>query len=141
MRTTLLLWLLAIMLTICARARSPLLVDITTTDSGSSITFNAVPKTPDELEMYLRETVNSWGDHETIIVRPDDKTSFKVVFDILRRLKAAGVKRFEVQAGGGQWAVSRNRIHSSAHRRTFISSASSIHRLENRRRDDNTRNA
>jgi hypothetical protein len=64
------------------------------------------PKTPDEIEGWLREAITKIGDREAIWIRSDDRTSFKTVLEMLHRFKAAGVKRFVVLTNWGANAQS-----------------------------------
>jgi hypothetical protein len=81
----------------CSRANSVIVIDITTTDVATTYAVNNQQKTPTEIEAWFHEVIKQFGaDGDPIIVRPDKRTSFSTVFDILRRLKAAGVKSFEV---------------------------------------------
>jgi biopolymer transport protein ExbD len=85
-----------------------LIVKIRTTDSGISyaldktmISLAGDPKTPDEIEGWLREAIKKIGDREAIWIHSDDRTSFKTVLEMLHRFKAAGVKRFVVVTDWG----------------------------------------
>jgi hypothetical protein len=85
-----------------------LIVVIKTTDSGISYALDKTmfnlegnPKTPDEIEGWLREAIKKIGDREAIWIHPDDRTSFKTVQEMLNRFKAAGVKRFVVMTSFG----------------------------------------
>lgn len=85
-----------------------LIVKIRTTDSGITYALDKTminlvgdPKTPDEIEGWLREAIKKIGDREAIWIQPDDRTSFKTVQEMLHRFKAAGVKRFVVMTDLG----------------------------------------
>ncbi|HEY5892173.1 MAG TPA: hypothetical protein VIT91_02985 [Chthoniobacterales bacterium] len=83
-----------------ARATSPLLIDITTTDRGTTYTLNSVSKTPDELGRWFVDTIKQFGPiMDNTVIRPDDRTTFVIVLDIALRLKAAGVTRLQVVSG------------------------------------------
>ncbi len=106
MKTILLVLLLALSFAREGCASGPLTVEIMTTDRGVSYTLEKYglrldgdPKTPDEIETWLRGAVKAMGDREVIFIHPDDHTSFKTVQEMLRRFKAAGVKRFVVWTG------------------------------------------
>jgi hypothetical protein len=84
----------------CARATSPLLIDITTTDSGTTYTLNSVSKTPDELGRWFVDCIKQFGPiMDNTVIRPDNRTTFATVLDIALRLKAAGVTRLQVVSG------------------------------------------
>jgi hypothetical protein len=90
-----------------------LIVKIRTTDSGISYALDKTminlagdPKTPDEIEGWLRGAIKKIGDREAIWIHSDDRTSFKTVLEMLHRFKAAGVKRFVVVTDWGADSVS-----------------------------------
>jgi hypothetical protein len=90
-----LLFLLSLASTL--RASSPIFIDFTTNDDATTYTVNHRQMTPAEIEAWFRETVRLFGDRRPpTILRPDKRTSFSTVFDILRRLKNAGVKSYEI---------------------------------------------
>jgi biopolymer transport protein ExbD len=97
MRTTLSILLFALVFASCSRANSLIVLEIRTTDAGISYTINNQQRnTPAEVEAWLRLMVSEFGDADPVLIRPDERTSFKTVLDMLQRFKAAGVKRFEV---------------------------------------------
>lgn len=95
----------------CARATSPLLIDIATTENGTTYTLNGVSKTPDELGRWFVEFIKEFGPiGDNTVLRPDDRTTFSTVLDIALRLKAAGVTRIQVVSGftnatNNEWGV------------------------------------
>jgi len=97
-KATLLILLGALCFAGCCRANSVIVIEIATTDAGISYTMNAQPKTPAEIEGWLREAIRTFGDADPVLVCPDNRTSFKTVLEMLQRFKAAGVKHFEVFA-------------------------------------------
>jgi biopolymer transport protein ExbD len=109
MKTVLLAILFGLTFASSVRANSEqLIVEIKTTDSGTSYALDKTmfnldgdPKTPDEIEGWLREAIKKIGDREAIWIHSDDRTSFKTVLEMLHRFKAAGVKRFVVVTGSG----------------------------------------
>ena len=58
--------------------------------------MNAKAMTADQVESFLRQAVETFGDADPFLIWPDSRTSFATVLDMLRRFKAAGVKHFEV---------------------------------------------
>jgi biopolymer transport protein ExbD len=97
MKATIVSVLFAMALTSFSRANSVIIIDITTTDAATTYAVNNQQKTPIEIEAWFREVIKQFGaGGDPIIVRPDKRTSFSTVYDILRRLKTAGVKSFEV---------------------------------------------
>ena len=109
MKTVLLATLFGLTFALSVRACSEqLIVEIRTTDSGISYALDKTmfnldgnPKTPDEIEGWLREAITKIGDREAIWIHSDHRTSFKTVLEMLQRFKAAGVKRFVVLTGSG----------------------------------------
>ncbi len=101
MKTALLILLFALSLAGHARASGAPSIEIITSDAGIGYTLHkegyGISKetmTPDEIETWLR----AHSDHtrELVIIYPDDRTSFRTVRDILRRLKSAGVRMYSV---------------------------------------------
>lgn len=88
--------LFAFSLAASARANSLIIIDITTTGAGTSYRLNNQPKSAPEIEGWLREAIGKNGNGDPVFIRPDDRTAFKTVLDMLQRFKAAGVKNFEV---------------------------------------------
>ena len=54
---------------------------------------------PEEIEFWLRSNPESAS--ELVIVYPDERTSFKAVLELLRRIKSAGVRMFSVVGPAG----------------------------------------
>ncbi|HEV7404113.1 MAG TPA: hypothetical protein VGO11_14330 [Chthoniobacteraceae bacterium] len=96
MKTIVLIFLLTLLAVCDSPANSVIIIDITTTDAGSSYKLNHQPKTPVEIETLLRAIFKDFVGDDPVFIRPDDRTSFGTVLEMLRRFKAAGVKRFEV---------------------------------------------
>ena len=81
----------------CARASSPIILDIATSDGQTRYYINGQKKSGDEAEAWFRAATEAFGS-ELIYVRPDDKTPFQTIFDALQRMKRAGVVKFHLVA-------------------------------------------
>jgi len=108
MKTTLLLILFVLSLYGSAHGSGPTTVDITTTDAGVSYTLHDYDmriekdhQTPDEIETWIRTHAEGRKD-QLVVVCPDTRTTYQTVFEMLNRLKAAGVKRFAIVTHEGQ---------------------------------------
>ena len=108
MRTALLIVFLALCLTGCAHASGAVTIEITTAAAGPRYTLHKrgygsdmEVKTPEEIEAWLRGAIKQIGENEVIFIYADDHIPFRTVVDMLRRFKAAGVRRFAVCTGTG----------------------------------------
>ena len=59
---------------------------------------------PEEIETWMRANQELAGD--LVIVYSDERTSFKAVLELLRRIKSAGVRMFSVVSPDGSTAYS-----------------------------------
>ena len=107
MKAALLILLAVLSLADFARASGAPAIDIITTEAGVSYIYHDYnrrlekhPKTLDEIETWLRADLEEAK--EAVIIRPDARTSFKAVLDVLLRLKAAGVKWYIVMNYEGE---------------------------------------
>jgi len=80
----------------CAKATSPIIVDVTSKDSNVTYALNTRPVNKDELQTWMRETIERFGAMDPIIVRPDSNTSITSLFELLQTLAHAGVKHIEI---------------------------------------------
>ena len=105
--------LFTLSLTRNAWASGPPDVYITTTEAGVSYRLydwnrrlEKKAKTLEEVSAWSSERVKEHAG-EFVGINADDGTSFKTIMDLLRRLKAAGVKHFVVTSterqGGDEW--------------------------------------
>jgi len=108
MKTTLLLILFVLSQNGSAYGSGPTTVDITTTDAGVSYTLHDYDmrmekehQTPDEIETWIRTHAEKRKD-QLVLVCPDARTTYQTVFEMLNRLKAAGVKQFAIVTHEGQ---------------------------------------
>ena len=104
MKTALLIVLLALTLAHPASASGPPDIFITTAEAGVSyrlVDWNRrsekKAKTLEEAGAWSSDRVKE-GAGDVFMIYPDDRTSFRTVLDLLRRLKSAGVKHFSVGA-------------------------------------------
>ncbi|RYD79257.1 MAG: hypothetical protein EOP84_13270 [Verrucomicrobiaceae bacterium] len=81
------------------------MVHITTADEGLSFRLQNINhrtekkvKSLDEVETWLREVCDDKNQGDIVLIYTDNRTSFKTVSDVLRRLKASGVKQYVVTA-------------------------------------------
>jgi biopolymer transport protein ExbD len=111
MRIALLSLLFACCLVARAAGSGAVTVRITTTDS--EVTYSLHPSgwsekgqimKPDEIESWIR--ANRKLASELVIVYPDERTSFKTVLELLRRIKSAGVRMFSIVIPDGSTAYS-----------------------------------
>ena len=79
-----------------ARANTVIMVEIKTTQASVTYSINNQPFTPTELAVWMKNGIETGGDEEPILIRPDSQTTFATVFTLLESLKASGVKHFEV---------------------------------------------
>jgi len=77
-------------------APTAIVVEIRTSDTGVTYAVNGKVMKADELEAWLRTTINAFGADEPFLLSGDDRTSFKAVVDVLKLFKRAGVKFYEV---------------------------------------------
>ena len=109
MKRFLLLAVTVLSITGCARASSPLIIDISTVDGKAICTLNSVSKTPDEIGLWFVDTVKLFGPNVGgVIIRPDNRTTFATVLDIALRLKSAGITNIDIPSGlpdakKGEW--------------------------------------
>jgi hypothetical protein len=96
MRTTLLFFVFVVASLTTTGASTPIIIDITTIDSGNTYAINTERMTPQQIEAWLRQAIESFGDEDPFLIHPDQRTPFSIVFDMLQRFKAAGVKHFKV---------------------------------------------
>ena len=103
MKTFLLLIVLALSLKEEGRGSGPVEITISTTDSGIVYTMldpgyrkRMSDPTPDQIEAWIQAHPDDESFNSLVTIYPDDRTSFKTVLDTLRRLKAAGRKKFEL---------------------------------------------
>jgi len=108
MKTTLLLILFVLSLYGSAHGSGPTTVDITTTDAGVSYTLHDYDmrmekdhQTPDEIETWIRTHAEGRKD-QLVVVCPDARTTYKTVFEMLSRLKVAGVNQFAIVTYEGE---------------------------------------
>jgi biopolymer transport protein ExbD len=108
MKATLLLILFVVSVNGSAHARGPTTVDITTKDAGVSYTLHDYDmriekehQTPEEIATWIREHAEGRKD-QLVLVCPDAPTTYKTVFEMLSRLKAAGVKQFAIVTREGR---------------------------------------
>jgi hypothetical protein len=100
MKTTLLIVLVALCLARPAQASGPPDIFISTAETG--ISYRLVDHNRrSEKQAKTLEEVGAWssdrvkeGAGDVFMVYPDDRTSFKTLMDVLRRLKTAGVRQF-----------------------------------------------
>ncbi len=79
-----------------ASANSVIMIDIKTTPAAVAYSLNSQPMTPTQLAEWMKNALEAFGDKEPILIQPDSQTTFATVFALLERLKASGVKHFEV---------------------------------------------
>ena len=102
MKAALLLMLLAITVAASSRASGPTTIDITTTDAGVTYKlddYDARAKKDNVTPQAIEEWIRKYHPHrpdEMVIIRPDSRATFKIVSEMLRRLKSAGVKTYSV---------------------------------------------
>jgi hypothetical protein len=100
MKSTFFALLLCSMLAGWSQAGFPIFVDVKTDTTGTRYALNAQPKTLDEIESFLTGMIHTFTEDgiysDGIFVRPDARTSFVTVFELLQRFKKAGVNRCEV---------------------------------------------
>ena len=97
MKTGFFTLVLALVLFGCARASSPIILDLVTSDARTHYYINGQKKSADETEDWCRSAAG-FGGELLIYVRPDDQTPFTTVFEVLQRLKRARVARFHLVA-------------------------------------------
>jgi hypothetical protein len=104
MKTTLLILLVALCLARPAEASGPPEIYITTTETGIRYRLMDYNRRT-EKEAKTLDEVGAWSVDRLkddpgylFFVTPDDRTSFKILMDVLRCLKAAGVKQFAANA-------------------------------------------
>jgi biopolymer transport protein ExbD len=110
MKTTLLIILVALGLARSAQASGAPAIFITTTDTGIHYRLMDYNRRT-EKEVKTLEEVEAWGRDRVIdeagdllLIYPDDRTSFKALMEVMRRLKTLGVKQFaagSAEANGG----------------------------------------
>jgi biopolymer transport protein ExbD len=111
MRITLLVLLFVCSLAARAAASGAVTVTIATTESGARYALHEQGWS-DEGETMKLEEIESWMRanqklaSELVIVYPDERTSFKTVLELLRRIKSAGVRKFSVVIPDGSTAYS-----------------------------------
>lgn len=88
---------LAVCMTGNASASSPIILDIATRDAKTTYYINGQNKTADQIETWCR-TGEGISSEMVIYIRPDARTPFVVVFDVLQRLKRARVSKFHLVA-------------------------------------------
>jgi hypothetical protein len=105
MKTALLIALLALGLAGDLWASGAVSIEITTSEAKPSYALykqgyglNREPKTPAEIEAWLRENGKAAA-AEWIFIYVDEHTTFQAVQEMLHRCKAAGVKRYSVITG------------------------------------------
>ncbi len=104
MKTVLFILLLTISLAAYACASGPPAIFVATTETD--ISYHLVDHNRREEKMAKTlEDVETWSSDlvkenaaELVMIYPDDRTSFRTVLDLLRRLKTAGVNHFSVGA-------------------------------------------
>ena len=108
MKTALLLILFVLSLNGRTHGSGPATVDITTTDAGVSYTLHDYDmriekdhQTREEIETWIRTHAEGRKD-QLVVVCPDARTTYRTVFEMLRRLKAAGVTRYTVATYEGR---------------------------------------
>jgi uncharacterized protein YceK len=79
----------------CARASSPIILDLATRDAQTHYYINGQKKSADEAEAWCRSAAG-FGGELLVYVRTDDQTPFTAVFDVLQRLKRARVAKFHL---------------------------------------------
>ena len=104
MKSASLILLLVLSLACHVFASGPPDIFIASADTGMSFRLvdhnrrsKAAAKTLEEVEAWIRDRVEE-GAGEFVFINPDSRTSFRTVFDLMRRLKAAGVKHLVVSA-------------------------------------------
>ncbi|MDB6170930.1 MAG: hypothetical protein JWL59_241 [Chthoniobacteraceae bacterium] len=102
MKTALLLLLLMVLLNGAALGSGPTTIDIATTNAGVAYVLHDYDmridkdhQTPDEIETWIR-THSEGRVGQVVVICPDERTTYKTVFEMLRRLKAAGAQQFIV---------------------------------------------
>ncbi len=102
MKTALLIALLVFSQIQIAVASGPPLIKVTTADAGVSYHLENLnartekdAKTLEEVEDWLRELLKV-SQEDLVVIYPDERTSFRTVSDLLRRLKAAGVAQYAI---------------------------------------------
>jgi biopolymer transport protein ExbD len=91
-----------------AFASGPTTIEIATTDDSVAYTLHDYDTrkekkniTPGEIEEWIKET-HPQRRNELVIIRPDDRTAFRIVGDMLRRLKSAGVETYAIVTSEGE---------------------------------------
>jgi biopolymer transport protein ExbD len=98
MKTILFTVLAMTLLSTECRATVIIMVDIKTTPTSIHYSINNQPFTLTELSDWMRGWIEAVGDEGPILIGPDPQTTFLTVFKLLERLKASGVKHFQVIA-------------------------------------------
>ena len=80
-----------------ALANTIILVDLATNEKGTTYFLNGKKLTLVELKELLTLAMEA-APNDPILLRPDRRTSFQEVFELLQMMKAAGVDRMEVMA-------------------------------------------
>lgn len=80
----------------CAKATTPIVVDVSSKDGSDTYTLNTRPISKNELQTWMRETIELFGAKDYIIVRPDSSTTIASLFELLQTLAGAGVKHIEI---------------------------------------------
>lgn len=94
-----------------AHASGAITIEITTTELKPSYTLHkkgygddSKSGTPEDIETWVRFIIPKIADPKLrIYIYTDARTSFTVIMDMLRHLKAAGAKHFVVCAGTGAY--------------------------------------
>jgi hypothetical protein len=93
-----LIFLVLYFFSFCARSEdTPIFIDLNTNANATKYSVNDVRMTPPELQKWFKADIAKFGS-SPIVIRPDEQTPFKTVFDLLQTLREAGLKQFEIRA-------------------------------------------
>lgn len=92
----------------CAKATSPLLIDMEMEGTEIATVLNGVERSEVELQQFFEELIEQFGPlAEPVIIRPDDEVPLPAVLGITLRLKDSGVEEIQIFSshpdGEGYW--------------------------------------